>query len=62
VHCGGLPPVEDGITHDGMKYERLHFYFLTNAADLPDNSIFCDNYDGVLFVKDHFHHPLIQSE
>ncbi len=62
VHCGGLPPVEDGITHDGMKYERLHFYFLTNAADLPDNSIFCDNYDGVSFVKDHFHHRLIQSE
>jgi hypothetical protein len=52
--CGalwGLSPAEDGISHVGMKYECLHFYFLTNAANLLDDDIFCDNYDGISFVR-----------
>jgi hypothetical protein len=62
VHYGGLLPTKDGVSHAGVKYECLHYYFLTNAADLPDNIIFCDNYDGISFVKDHYHHPLIQCD
>jgi hypothetical protein len=58
VHCGGLPNLPNGLSHTGNRYKRLHFYFLTNAGDLPDNTIFCTNYDGISFAKDHLHLPV----
>ena len=51
VHCGGLPTAEDGVSHTGVKYEHLLLYFLMNAANLPENTIFCNNYGGISFVK-----------
>jgi hypothetical protein len=52
VHCGGVPK---DFYCKGKKYPRLHFYFLTSAADHPNNSIFHESFDGVPFDKDHYH-------
>jgi len=40
MRCGGLPTLPNGLSYTGNRYERLHFYFLTNAGDLLDNTIF----------------------
>jgi len=52
VHCGGVPK---DFYCKGKKYPRLHFYFLTSAADHPNNSIFHESFVGVPFDKEHYH-------
>ena len=52
VHCGGAPK---DFSCEGKKYPRLHFYFLTSAADHPNNSIFHESFVGVPFDKEHYH-------
>jgi hypothetical protein len=52
VHGGGVPK---DFYCAGKKYPRLHFYFLTSAADHPNNSIFHESFDLVPFDKDHYH-------
>lgn len=44
VHWRALPTLPNGVDHARNKYEHLHFYFPTNAVDLPDNNIFCQYY------------------
>jgi hypothetical protein len=57
VPCGGSSTLPSGVNHAGNKYECLNFSFLTNPACLLDSNIFCNDYDGISFAKDHVHHP-----
>jgi hypothetical protein len=49
VHCGGFAP----STPNKKLYYRVHFYFPTDAVDIPPNAIYWNNYDGQAFSRDY---------